>query len=409
MLQILLVLGTPAEAASPEPFTFVVVGDVQTDGDESSVNWDVLPQLITDMNTHEPVFGLFVGDLVGGAYSVSETVSQWEDFLQATDDFVGTPLPIPGNHDVYGGNGSFDAFAQTFDWLPQDDSPPGEEGVSYYVDYENVRFVGITSDQESGVSYRVSAAGLSWLDGVLGSSDEFDHVFVYTHHPMSFSQENNLGGTSGDFWQMLVGYGVTGVFNGHWHRYQPSQPGAGGATWETIIGTGGGWTGFDPIREYQQMWGFLVVEVAGDSAIASFYADDDGDGSYDDRMDSYTLAWPVSDGESTQPHGLLARYTFDDGDASDSAPAPLGRGIDAILENGAQISGSGVSGDALWVPDDDEYAEAGAIDDYVLSLNGDLTISLWANFDSLSTTNWGNTLLCYGTNDYYSEDEETNY
>jgi len=143
--------------------------------------------------------------------------------------------------------------------------------------------------------------------------------------------------------------------------------------------------------------------------VASFYADDDGDGAYDDLMDSYTLAWPISDGESTQPHGLIARYTFDDGAATDSAPEHLGRGINGTLENGAQISSDGAKGQALWVPGSDEYVEAGAIDDYVLSINGDLTISLWANFNELSTTDWGNTLLCYGTSDYYSEDEETNY
>lgn len=409
MLSVFFTLMASAVAGTPDAFTFVVVGDVQTDGDESSINWDVLPQLITDMNTHDPVYGLFVGDLVGGTYSVSGTVNQWQDFITATSDFVGTPLPIPGNHDVYGGAGSFAAFADTFDWLPQDDSPVGEEGVSYYIDHENVRFIGVTSDQETGLSYRVSATALSWLDGVLADSDDFDHVFVYTHHPMSFSQENNLGGTSGDFWQLLVGYGVTGVFNGHWHRYQPSQPGGGGSTWETIIGTGGGWTGFDPIRDYQQMWGFLVVEVDGGSAVASFYADEDGDGSFDDLMDSYTLAWPLSDGQSTQPHGLIARYTFDDGTGADSAPEHLGRGLDATLENGAQISSNGASGEALWFSDGDDYAEAGAIDDYVLSINGDLTVSMWANFASLSTSEWGNTLLCYGTNDYYTEDEETNY
>ena len=36
-------LTTPAMAA---PFSFVVVGDSQTDGSHVSVNWDVLPQII---------------------------------------------------------------------------------------------------------------------------------------------------------------------------------------------------------------------------------------------------------------------------------------------------------------------------------------------------------------------------
>ncbi len=160
------------QGAEPQPFRFVVVGDTQTDGAEASVNWDVLTQLVADMNTHNPAFGLFVGDLVGGSSSLTTTRAQWADFLAATDAFVGTRLPIPGNHDVYGGVGTFDAFSETFPWLPTNDSPVGEEGVSYFIDHENVRFIGITSDQESGQSSRVSPQGLTWLDAKLAEAQQ---------------------------------------------------------------------------------------------------------------------------------------------------------------------------------------------------------------------------------------------
>ena len=395
-------------SASAAPFSFVVVGDTQTDGGEASVNWDVLPQLVEDMNTHDPAFGLFAGDLVGGGWTVAGTQDQWEDFKTATADFQGEILVAPGNHDVYGGAGTFDAWRETFDWLPIDDSPPGEEGVSYYVDHENVRFVSVTSAQETGSSGLVSSDGMAWLDSTLAASGAADHVFVFTHYPMTFSDENYLGGTAGDFWQTVVAYGVTGVFSGHWHRYQPSQPGGGGSTWETIIGTGGG-SMFDPVRPYQQMWGFLVVEVDGPSAVASFYADADDDGSYDDWMDSFTMAWPMEDGESTEPHGLIARYSFEDGRVTDDAPEPLGRGIDGQLFRGAEVGPGGAVGDALWLTGVDDYVEAGAIDDYVLSLNGDVTLSTFVQVESLGSDPWANTLICYGTNDYYTEDEETNY
>ena len=96
---------------------FVVVGDTQTDGDHTSINWDVLPAIVEDMNTHDPVVGLFVGDLVGGSGSVAGTVAQWADFQAATADFEGTVLAVPGNHDVYGGAGTFDAWRETFPWL----------------------------------------------------------------------------------------------------------------------------------------------------------------------------------------------------------------------------------------------------------------------------------------------------
>ena len=40
MVTLTLAIGAPAEAAAAEPFTFVVVGDVQTDGDDGSINAD---------------------------------------------------------------------------------------------------------------------------------------------------------------------------------------------------------------------------------------------------------------------------------------------------------------------------------------------------------------------------------
>jgi MYXO-CTERM domain-containing protein len=390
--------------AMADDFRFVVVGDTQTNGNHTSINWDVMPVLIEDMNTHQPVVGLFVGDLVGGSNSVSGTISQWQDFKSVSAGLNGEVLPILGNHDVYGGSGTFEAFGNVFDWLPTDNAPVGEVGVSYVYDYDNTRFIGITSDQEVGTSMQISSAGLAWLEDVLDNSGSFEHIFVFTHHPVSFSSENNLGGTSGIFWQLLVSHDVTAVFSGHWHRYQPSQLGAGGNTWETIIGTGGGWIGFDPIREYQQMHGFLVVDVSGEEVSGYFYADDDGDGSYDDLMDSYQMA------SATPPTtGLIARYHLDIGNLSDSAPPPLGREIDAQTENGATLVEGGKSGGALQLTGTDDYAFAGAIDDYVLSLNNDITVSMWVNLSEIESGSWANTLISYGTADYYTEDEESNY
>jgi hypothetical protein len=116
----------------------------------------------------------------------------------------------------------------------------------------------------------------------------------------------------------MVSYGVAGVFSGHWHRYQPSQLGAGGNTWETIIGTSGGWQGFEPIRPYQQVHGFLIVTVDGGQVDATFYGDEDGDGDYDDPLDQYTMVWA---GE--EPRGLVARYTFNDNNANRPHPRKI--------------------------------------------------------------------------------------
>ena len=392
-------------AAQAEELRFVVVGDTQTNGDHTSINWDVLPNLIEDMNTHDPVVGLFVGDLVGGTGSVSGTEAQWRDFRTATADFSGTLLAVPGNHDVYGGSGTFAAWRDMFDWLPTDDSPPGEGGVTYVWDVDDIRFVSITSDQEVSNPYNVSAAGLNWLTRVLGET-EATHTFVMTHHPVSFSTEGGLGHTGEDFWQTLVAHDVVSLFAGHWHRYQPAQLGNGGATWETIIGTGGGWTGFEPIRPEQQRYGFLLVTVDGPEVVAEFYADEDGDGHYDDVLDRYTMR----SGEAAQA-GLRLRYAFDGLDADDRVPddADLGAGLHGALGGDATLLPDGVEGGALSLDGDGDYVEGRALDAYRLSLKGDLTLSAWVRPEALANGYWDNAITCFATNDYYSEDEETNY
>ena len=391
-------------AFAEEPFSFAVVGDTQTDGSGASINWSVFPAVVDGANAQGASFLLVAGDLVGGSSSLAATVDQWGDFRAVADGFSGTVLPVPGNHDVYGGAGTFDAWRTTFPELPQDDSPPGEEGVSYYVDHGDVRFVFVTSDHP-GSAYAVSADGLSWLDDVLTASADRAQVFVVTHHPVSFSAENSHGGTGGDLWQLLVAHGVTGLFTGHWHRYQPGRLGGGGDTWETILGTGGGWQGFEPIRPYQQRPGFVLVEVDGAEATATFFGDEDGDGSYDDPLDRFVMA-----SATPAPHGLRARYTFDDGTADDSAPD--GRAVHGTLEGGARITeaGAGPSGAWLDLSGSADFVEAGSIGDYTLALHGDLTLSSFVRVDEAPTNaTWGSTLLCYATNDHYGEDEETNY
>ena len=72
--------------------TFVVVGDTQTAGAEDSINFSVFPQIVEDMNAHDPDVGLFVGDLVGGSGSLTATVDQWQDFNATIADFEGHAL-----------------------------------------------------------------------------------------------------------------------------------------------------------------------------------------------------------------------------------------------------------------------------------------------------------------------------
>ncbi|NQU49633.1 MAG: metallophosphoesterase [Planctomycetes bacterium] len=386
---------------SPTKFSFTVVGDTQDDGSTSGgVNDNIWPTMAADMNAHSPAFTLFCGDLVAGSGNLNTTIAEWNDWLTATSSLTATRYMVPGNHDMYPNAGGFNAWRNTFPWLPTSNSPAGEEGISYYFDVGNTRVISVTTDWENG-------GGLpnqSWLDSVLASSASFDHVFVFSHRPIMFSNSEPTGGSQGAFWQSMVQADVTGYFSGHWHRYQPDRITAGGTTWEVVIGTGGGSQHFEPTRPYQQIKGYLLVEVDGPISTATFYGDADGDGHYDDAMDSFVMKQP-----GPEPQGLVAEYTFEDGTAADTAVPPLGKNIDGALLKNASV-GPGIEGDfGLQLDGDGDCVEAGAIGDYNLSINGDLTVSAFARYQSLSGGAWDNTLLCYGTADYYSEDEETNY
>ena len=109
-------------------------------------------------------------------------------------------------------------------------------------------------------------------------------MFVYSHHPITFNNYDGTGGTAGPWWQAMAQSGVVdSVFVGHWHQYQPSQPDPYSDMWETIAGTGN--TGFSG-HAWQNKIGFTLVEVDGPKVTASFYGDSNGDGNYDNVLDS---------------------------------------------------------------------------------------------------------------------------
>ncbi len=386
------------QPAGAEPFTFAVVGDTQGSG---TLNYEVMPQLVEDMNAVAPDLVIFVGDLIGGYYTIGSHQAAWEEWVDVAAGLEAEVYAVPGNHDFFPGLSVYDAWLETFPWLPTDNSPPGQEGMTYHFDIENTRFVSVLTDSEWGQT----SPDQDWLDAVLADPETqaMEHVVVYSHHPVSFSTAEPLGTTADPFWQSLVGNDVAVYFCGHWHRYQPSQLGNGGDTWETIIGTGGG-SLYDPERAYQQIKGFQLVEVDGATMSAWFYGDEDGDGYYDDIMDEYVIAW-----ESEAPTGLVGHWGFDEGTLEDDAPAPLGKAVHGEAMGGATIVDDAERGFVLELGGGMDGMEAGAIGDYNLSVNGDLTLSLFAKADAPGSGPWGQTLIAYGTADYDSEDEESNY
>ena len=255
---------------------FAMVADSRTHTNTTiGVNVEVLGPLITDMNAHNPAFCLFPGDTVYGYRTDNEVLkTQLQTWIDTTSHFVGTMYVTPGNHEV-NSPGNLNAWREMFPGMPQN-GPAGEEGVSYYFDYGNSRFISINADWED----RVESYNVPWLDQLLDDSVGFDHVFVYSHHPVAHS---------GPLWQTLLSHETAAYFCGHNHYYKATQPSLPDTTWQLIVATAGA-----PPMDGGMYgdYGYLIVDVDGAFVEATFYADLDDDGHYDDAFHSFVISVP---------------------------------------------------------------------------------------------------------------------
>jgi hypothetical protein len=358
-----------------------VVGDTQ--------GLQFLQKLTTDMNVHNPALVLYPGDLVD-----TGSIPAWNQWKSLSQHFVGGPnmrLPVPGNHDLpVGGDAQ---WQQAFNWLPNSPVIGGAKGIDkmdYFVDHQNTRFISVTTDSQVQGAGGPPAAQ-QWLQNLLNdpSTQSKDHVFVYSHHPITFNNYDGTGGTAGPWWQAMAQSGVVdSVFVGHWHQYQPSQPDPYHDMWETIAGTGN--TGFSG-HPWQNKIGYTLVEIDGPRVVSKFYGDGDGDGDYDDILDQFVMS-----DDAPAPRGVVAYYGFHDAAQNvDAAPAPLGKANTGRYEGNAFTVASSVHGPALHLDGNGDYAYGAGIGDYNLSVLRDLTISIRANFDQLSPGVDANTLVSH--------------
>jgi hypothetical protein len=370
-----------AAAGASSTFKFAVVGDTQ--------GLQFLQKLTTDMNVHNPALVLYPGDLVD-----TGSVAAWNQWNTLSQHFIGGPtmrLPVPGNHDLPSGGDI--QWQQAFNWLPNSPVIGGVKGIDkmdYYVDFENTRFISITTDSQAHGNGGIPAAQ-QWLENLLAepSTQSKEHVFVYSHHPITFNNYSGTGGTFGPWWQAMAQSGVVdSVFVGHWHQYQPSQPDPYSDMWETIAGTGN--TGFSG-HVWQNKIGFTLVDVDGPRVTARFYGDADSDGNYDDVLDEFVMSDALP-----PPTGVVAYYGFHDSSQNvDAAPAPLGKNnTGQYVGNAITVSGP-IHGPALRLDGSGDYAYGAGIGDYNLAVLRDLTVSIRANFDALSSAADGNTLLSH--------------
>jgi hypothetical protein len=279
-----------------------VVAAGRSNHNNPSVNSTVLRQLIADMNALNPAFCLFPGDLVyGGKVGNDAFKKQLQEWVAATSEFKGIIYVTPGNHELKGGAGRADAWREMFPNMP-DNGPPGVQyKSSYYFNYGNSRFISILSDWED----HETRVDQKWLDQILGASSGFEHIFVFSHHPI-----RDLGGSRGAFWKSLVSHRVDAYFCGHLHFYNRLQPGDNG-TWQVIVGTAGA-PQYAPSPSVTgttipSQYGFVMVDIDGPNVMVTFYGDTDGDGHYNDVMDSFFITVPKGGGQRVPSVGLVGQ------------------------------------------------------------------------------------------------------
>jgi len=232
-------------AASPgKAFTFVVIGDTQTQGD--------VAKRVSDLAwMHRPNLVVHAGDLVDTGTSKRD----WTDvFFPSMQPLIGrVPLmPVLGNHEQ-------DA-RHYYDYMSL---PEPERWYSFR--FGDAEFFMIDGNR----SLADQSAQLSWLKGALSAS-RAKWRFAVLHQPPYTSDSNDYGDTTmgsslrGDpnvrnIIGLLERFGVDICFSGHVHDYERTFPireeevrayEDGGVIYVTAAGGGGHLEDFDPTNTW---------------------------------------------------------------------------------------------------------------------------------------------------------------
>ncbi|HOA72378.1 MAG TPA: metallophosphoesterase family protein [Phycisphaerae bacterium] len=195
---------------TPEPFSFIYVGDAQTD---LRSRWSrVIRQAFID--APRAAFTLHAGDLVTDA----DDDALWGEWHGA-GSWINAMIPViatPGNHDyisIKKPDGSrerrvsrhWSQFTFPANGVPQ------LPGSVYYIDYQNLRIVSLDSNQ-------LQAEQVEWLDKVLDTDRTWK--IVTFHHPIYSTARGRDNVKLRELWKPIFDkHSVDLVLTGHDHAY----------------------------------------------------------------------------------------------------------------------------------------------------------------------------------------------
>ncbi|MEM6470558.1 MAG: metallophosphoesterase family protein [Planctomycetota bacterium] len=200
-------------SSTPKPFSFLYVGDAQNN---IKSHWSrLIRQAFTD--APRAAFVLHAGDLVNRGNSDAE----WGEWFYAQGFIPRSTacLAVPGNHEQTSTTDEAtettttrltDHWERVFEF-PQNGPKDARESI-YWMDYQDVRIVGLNSNE------RIKEQSV-WLRKVLSKQPQKWTILTF-HHPIYSSKAGRENPELRKWWQPIFDeFQVDLVLNGHDHTY----------------------------------------------------------------------------------------------------------------------------------------------------------------------------------------------
>jgi len=187
----------------PQKFTFAIVGDKTSGGEE---NWPVFDRAVDEINRLRPDFAIMIGDMIQGLNDEQDVVdAQWAEFNRHASRIEVPLLFVPGNHDI-------SSAAAYDDWRRR-------LGRTYYsFNYKGCHFIVLDTEEarRSGDTPGLTAAQIEWARRDAAAMAKPRHVFVFMHKPL-FIYDGDPGKEWAAIESELAAKPLT-VFAGHLHN-----------------------------------------------------------------------------------------------------------------------------------------------------------------------------------------------
>lgn len=206
------------QGSKKEPFTFVQIADPQLGFCDEGQDWhwtvDNLKATVARVNALKPAFVIITGDLIHN-WKSAEQAEAYREQIGRIDASIPV-FQLPGNHDMpkyaaaavakYRAAYGYDRFAFA---------------------YNGSAFIGLNSNPmvcDSETARADARAQLEWFEQQLKRFRKCNHIFVFSHHPLTMSPDTRVTHKSSydelfrsEYAALMKRYGVRAVFAGHTH------------------------------------------------------------------------------------------------------------------------------------------------------------------------------------------------